>query len=311
MARAYGARSLMAAAFETTYGTTPGTGFLQVPFIRSNLSGSAPLLDDDVLGQGRDPLAPALDTETIGGDITIPMEAEAIGVWLKGLFGAPETTGVGPYTHVFDSGGWTLPSLSIETGLPEVPSFAMAKGCKVDRITFGQQYQGWASATVSLIGQAETLATTSAAGSPTEFDYDHFLQRHGTLTRGGSALAEVVSGEFTYANNLERVENVGNGGQIAGADATMAMLSGRLVCRFADTTLLDQAINGESAAFAFGYSKGASSLTFAVPRLFLAKPTRQVDGPRGVQATFDWKAAQATDGGPMVTATLINEVASY
>jgi hypothetical protein len=39
MARAQGARAQMALAFESVYGTPPGSGFTQMPFITSSLAG--------------------------------------------------------------------------------------------------------------------------------------------------------------------------------------------------------------------------------------------------------------------------------
>lgn len=310
MSRAYGARSIMAAAFESSYGTAPGSGFLAMPFLRSSLGGAAPLLAEDVLGQGRDPLAPQLDAEDVDGDIEVPIDAEAIGVWLKSALGAPATSGSMTYEHEFSSGGWALPSLSIETGLPEVPHYAMTKGAVVDRISFSQTRRGYASATIGLVGQSEADAGSTAAGTPTEFSYSRFVNRQGVLTRGGSALASVTGAELTYQNNLDRIETVNNGGLIEGADPTMASLTGRLTMRFANETLYDAAIAGDPSAFTFGYDDGTNSLIFSVPKLYLPKPKRTIEGPGGIQATFEFQAAQ-DDGDPMLVATLTNAVASY
>ena len=61
MARAQGARAQMALAFETVYGTPPGSGYTQMPFITSSLAAEQPLLASELLGYGRDPRAPLLD----------------------------------------------------------------------------------------------------------------------------------------------------------------------------------------------------------------------------------------------------------
>ena len=48
-----------------------------------------------------------------------------------------------------------------------------------------------------------------------------------------------------------------------------------------------------------------------MPRVLLPKPKVQIEGPAGVQVTYEWQAAQQSNGDAMVTATLVNEVASY
>ncbi len=140
MARAQGARALMALAFETTYGTPPASGYTRLPFASTSLGAEQPLLNSELLGYGRDPLAPIKDAVTADGDVVVPLDAEALGFWLKAAFGTPTTTGAeAPYTHEFQSGSWTLPSMSIETGMPEVPRYAMYSGCVLDQITWQMQ----------------------------------------------------------------------------------------------------------------------------------------------------------------------------
>ena len=131
MARAQGARAQLALAFETIYGTPPAGGYVRMPFASTSLGAEQPLQTSELLGYGRDPLAPIKDTVTVDGDVVLPIDAEAFGFWLKAAFGAPVTSGTapGPFTHEFVSGNWTLPSFSIETGMPEVPRFAMYSGC--------------------------------------------------------------------------------------------------------------------------------------------------------------------------------------
>ena len=58
MGRALGADAKLAGAFETTYGTAPGTGFSNLPFVRSNLGAEQGLIEDDLLGNGREKFDP-------------------------------------------------------------------------------------------------------------------------------------------------------------------------------------------------------------------------------------------------------------
>ncbi len=161
MAQAYGARARMALAFESVYGTPPGAGWRRMPFVRSGLGGERGLVADDLLGHGRDPRDPIPDAEVVEGEIEIPMDAEALGAWLKALFGAPITTGTGPYVHEFRSGGWDLPSFAVEIGMPDVPHHALSAGCKAESTSWTMARSGQLTATVSVFGRAETIAAVS------------------------------------------------------------------------------------------------------------------------------------------------------
>jgi hypothetical protein len=318
MPRATGARAQMALAFETTYGTPPASGFTKMPFASASLGAEQPLIASELLGYGRDPLAPIRDAVTADGDVVVPLDAEAFGFWLKAAFGDPVTTGAGtPYTHEFRSGGWTLPSLSIETAMPEVPRFAMYSGCMLDQLSWQLQRSGLLTATARLVAQGETVSTTPAAfgapaSPPAELTLKRFGHFNGSITRNGSALGNVVSAEITYANNLDRIETIRSDGRIDGADPSIAALTGRIEVRFTDQTLVDQAIAGEPCELEFGYSlPSGEAFTFTVHAVYLPRPRIEIQGPAGVQASFDWQAARDSTLGRMCTAILVNNVEEY
>ncbi|MCE8531699.1 hypothetical protein KBY26_20830 [Ruegeria pomeroyi] len=312
MARAQGARAQMALAFETTYGTPPASGYTKMPFASTTLGAEQPLLNSELLGYGRDPLAPIKDAVTADGDVVVPLDAEAFGFWLKAAFGQPVTTGIGPWTHAFQSGSWTLPSLSIETGMPEVPRYAMYSGCVLDQITWQMQRSGLLTATARLVAQGETVGTTSSAGTLADIALKRFGHFNGQVTRNGSALGNVVSADITYANNLDRIETIRSDGRIDGADPSIASLTGSIEVRFADSPLVTQAINGEACELEFGYAlPSGESFAFTVHAVYLPRPRIEISGPQGVQASFDWQAARDSVVGRMCTATLINDIEVY
>ena len=312
MARAQGARAQMALAFETTYGTPPVGGFTKIPFASTSLGAEQPLLNSELLGYGRDPLAPIKDAVTADGDVVVPVDAVAFGFWLKAGFGDPTTTGTGPWTHEFQSGAWTLPSMSIETGMPEVPRYAMYFGCMLDQLNWQMQRSGQLTATARLVAQGETVGAVSASGTPAALDLKRFGHFNGAITRNGSALGNVVSADITYANNLDRIETIRSDGRIDGADPSIAALTGSIEVRFADQTLVTQAINGDSCALEFAYVlPSGESFTFTVHAVYLPRPRIEISGPQGVQATFDWQAARDSTVGRMCTATLINDIEEY
>ena len=192
MARAQEARAQMALAFETSYGTPPASGFTRMPFASISLGSEQPLLNSELLGYGRDPLAPIKDAVTADGDVVVPLNAEAFGFWLKAAFGQPVTTGAeAPFTHAFQSGSWTLPSLSIKTGMPQVPHYAMYSGCVLDQLSWQMQRSGLLTATARLVAQGETLGTTTSAfgepvAPPAELALNRFGHFNGAITRNGT-----------------------------------------------------------------------------------------------------------------------------
>jgi len=302
----------MALAFETTYGTPPASGFTKMPFASTTLGAEQPLQTSELLGYGRDPQAPIKDAVTADGDVVVPIDAEAFGFWLKAAFGGPVTTGTGPYTHVFTSGNWTLPSLSIETAMPEVPRFAMYSGCVLDQMSWQMQRSGLLTATAKLIAQGEAVATTTAAGTPTGWSLRRFGHFNGSIKRDGINLGNIVSADIQYANNLDRIETIRSDGRIDGADPSIAALTGKMDIRFADQVLMTQALNGTASELEFAYTLGTGeSLTVTAHAVYLPRPRIEIQGPQGVQASFDWQAAFDATAGQMCTLTLVNDIEVY
>lgn len=313
MAREQGARTALAVAFETVYGTAPVGGYVQVPFASVSLGEDRALLESELLGQGRDPLAPVLDVITLDGDVVIPLDAANLGIWLKGAFGAPVTTGAtADKTHTFQSGSFTLPSMSIEKAMPNVPLFEMFRGCTVNTLRWTMQRGGQLTGTVSLIGQKAARATATAAGTPTVHPLHRFGHAQGAVARDGATLGNVVSAEIAYTNNLDPISVIRSDGAIEAVDPTIAGLSGSLTVRFDSTALLDQAVAGEDCELVFSHEiSGTRSFTFTAHAVHLSQPRLPIEGPGGIQATFNFQGAKGDSPARMCTAVLLNQIASY
>lgn len=313
MARQQGAKATMAAVFESTYGTSPASGYTYLPFTSFGLAAGQPLLDDDILGLGRDPQAPIKDALNADGSIGIPLDVEALGYWLKLLFGAPVTTGTTPKVHTFNSGGWTLPSMSIEKQLPDVPTFQMYGGVMADKLNIKLARSGLLGASIDLVAQGESIAASTAAGTPTALA---LLTRLGHFTasikRDTVALANIEAAEINYMNNLDRIETIRSDGKIDGLDPSKATMNGSIVARFADTTMQTQAINGTACELEFLWTVSANaSLKITVHAVYLPRPRVEVEGPGGIRVTYDWQAAKAISPARMCTVVLTNSVTAY
>jgi hypothetical protein len=298
---------------EATYGTAPGGNWLRMPFMSIDLGAEQPLIQSDVLsvGNSRDSAAPFQDTVTVQGNAVVPIDVINIGHWLRMLFGAPTTTGTNPnFIHTFGTGAATLPSQAIEIAHPDVPSFEVCVGARAGSLDIDFSPTGAAQATIGLMAQGSSRAGTTAAGTPTSAAYTRFSKHQGSISRGGSALAQVTGARLNFDNNMEMVRTIRADRKLEGIDPGVSVITGQITTRFENTTLLTQADNGSSAEFAFAYTIDANtSLTFTVHEAYLSLAKTPIQGPAGVEATFDFRGAFNTAATRAMTAVLRNNQA--
>lgn len=312
MGRPLGINTVQNAAFETTYGATPALGFFKLPMVSHGLGEEQPLLEDDQLGFGREGLDPTYDVITNDGDVVVPVDTKAIGFWLRATFGTPVTTGPvsGKYTHTFKSGGGNIPSISIEYGNPDGPIFSTNYGAGVNQLKIGLARSGMLNAALSMIAQGESdPGVVSIAGATTPLTGPRFAQATGAILVDGVAAGDIVSADLGYTNNLEKLEVIRSDGRIGGFDPGVCRASGSITTRFATPALYNKARAKTAVALSFGWATDVATLTFTLPRVFLPKPKRSVQGPKGIQAVFNWQASGAAAA--QLTAVLVNDVASY
>ena len=414
MARAYGSSATLLLKRETAYGQAAAGDYIRIPFNRCTLGSEQGLIDDPVLGQGRDPYAPLQDVIMDEGEIVVPVDPRYIGLWLTGLFGDPTSSTVaaagyidfavnpsdqdtvtlggtvwtfvsgtasgdetqiqatatqtidrlvtdlnasadaniveatysrpagtqrllvthdtagaagnaftlaaaavvsgstltgGGNSHVFASGDDDLPSYTVEVGHKQVPAYFRHGGVVIGSIALEFTRAGPAAATIQCVAQGEERFVTSQGGTPSKLDFKRISQFQGSISRGGTPVANLTAGSLTYANNLEKIETIRSDGRIDGADPTVASLTGSIEVRFADTMLIDLASNGTAVDLEFAYEiDGGLKLTFEAHEVYLPKPALTVEGPGGVSARFDFQGARNETEGRMLTVTLVNDL---
>lgn len=218
----------------------------------------------------------------------------------------------GTNAHVFTSGSLTLPSASIELGQPDVPAFSKHYGVAGNQLRIGLSRSGLLNASLGLIAKGEATATTTTTAGATLYSpgvVTRFAQATGSISRNGVALGSVVQAEVQFSNNLETVETIQADGRIEGVDPGMVMAGASITTRFADTVLMDDATSQAPVALSFGWTNGPYSLSFAMPRVFLPRAKRPVEGPGGIQAQATLQASGALAAS--MTVTLISDVPSY
>nr|DAH78744.1 MAG TPA: Tail tube protein [Caudoviricetes sp.] len=313
MSRAYGWNASLLIAEESEYGVTPDNNYRKIPFISSSLDSEQNLVSSNVLGLGRDPTQPFQDVINVDGDIAAPIDMRNIGVWLKAVLGAPTTTEAdGVYTHGFESGKTSIPSYSLEVGLPEVPQYIRFAGVRANSIAFNFQRSGEAQATLNLMAQSESGETSTIDTNPQLFSYTRVSQFQGYVKSGGEFLANVTSASVTYSNNLEKIETIRNDGKVETIDLGVASLSGSVSARYADNVLLDKARSGTPVDLELGYQISDSlKLVITCHEVYLPKPKRSIDGPNGIECSYDFQGAKNDKVGRMMTVTLVNDVEEY
>ena len=180
MARAYGSSATLLLKREIAYGQAAAGDYIRIPFNRCTLGSEQGLIDDPVLGQGRDPYAPLQDAIMDEGEIVVPVDPRYIGLWLTGLLGTPTTTddGADPatYTHEFVSGKDSLPSYTVEVGHSQVPAHFRHAGVVFDSIALEFVRSGAAAATIQCVTQGEERFAASQGGTPTKLDFRRISQ---------------------------------------------------------------------------------------------------------------------------------------
>jgi len=314
MPRGTGGNTRVYLKFEDTYGTSPGGDYVQIPFKGGfDLSSEQPVERSDVLGLDREPGTGERGLIVDRGTIPAPLDLRYLGYWLKSLLGAPATSGMGPYTHVFGGSGppTTPPSLSVLVFHPDVPRYYRHNGVVVNTITLPFSVSDRITARIEVIAKGEETVTDTAAGTPTKHALTSFARLQGSIKKDGTALGRVVGGQVAISGNLEPATVIKTDATIDGVDPGTMSANGTVTVRFAEDDLMAEALAGTLVNLTFAYTIDAEkSLVVDLPQVQLATPKRSIPGPGGIQVSFPFES-ETPVGGHFCTVTLTNDIASY
>lgn len=92
----------------------------------------------------------------------------------------------------------------------------------------------------------------------------------------------------------------------------VASLSGSISARYGDNELLDKARAGTPVDVELGYQLSDNlKLVITCHEVYLPKPKRSIDGPGGIECSYDFQGAKDQTLGKMMTVTLVNDVEMY
>lgn len=315
MAQARGYMGQLVADFESTFGTSPGTKKGKIlTFNTMEVVGKQNLIDPGTITGTRNSVEPGKGNLSVDGSISVPLDLTAIGYWLKGVFGAPTTTGAGPdYTHVFKIGN-TQPSMVLEKGFTDIAQYMRYNGCKIS--TFKLPFGGDGEAVVSMdiMGATEAIGSTVYDAAATAVTMTRLNNFQASIKEGGTTLAIVQSGDFTLNMGLDGNQYVlGTNGTRGDIPEGIINVTGTLKTLFTDATLLNKGINNTITSLELTYTIAANqSLTFTFPEVLFERTSPPISGPVGVVCDMSWRAFYKTDSNKSaVMVTLKNQTATY
>ncbi|HCE10149.1 MAG TPA: hypothetical protein DEQ40_16405 [Oxalobacteraceae bacterium] len=310
---------------ESVYGTLPTGNWERVPILDFDPGTASDIVEDPVIGFGhRESVDVFRGPISYKPKVTVPMDLNNSGYWLKYLFGNYAVTGAGPYTHVFTAGATSiLPSLALEAGYPDANGGAGVyfdyTGVSVDTAALDLSPTGATKMVLSLIAQKETKNTATQGGTPASQVYTPFSQLQGSFLIGAAgsttpaaAVGNIIGATLNVTNALDAQPGVSSGGLILGADAGLLKITGDVTVRFDSTAVYDDAIAATNISLLFGYDIDVSnSLHIVMPRVAIGRHSPVIKGPAGVDVKIPFHAQRDTGSSASVIATLINSVATY
>lgn len=89
-----------------------------------------------------------------------------------------------------------------------MPSYDVCTGIRADALETEFAPTGPATATIKLIAQRSSRSGSSSSGTPVAAAYTAFNKAQGSITRAGSALAQVTGARLNYSNSVEAVRTI-------------------------------------------------------------------------------------------------------
>lgn len=315
MPRAKGINSKLALTYETAYGQTPilPTVGYNMPFNQSKIAIKQNLIDSTTIRGRREQVQPAIGNIDVSGNVVVPIDQIGFGFWLRAMFGNPATSGSGEnYTHIFKVTG-SQPSLVLEQQYPDIPTYEMFNGCKVNGCSFTYGGDSELTANFSIIGAKRTIGDTTFASTLADIPLLKFSNFQGSIEMEGLPLGIVTSASLNADFGLDgNTYAIGGGGYRTGLPEGTLQVSGSIKAFFEDTELLNKAINNTPSSLNFKFASGGNSLGFFIEEVAFQQTSPGIESEKGIYINLPFKAYYKNGaGGSAIVATLVNSQASY
>lgn len=287
MAQAQGSSVSFRAGFETSFGVTGATSY-EMPFMPTlDIKETQALNDSSVIRGTRNMDRSFLGFKAVDGSFSVPADTKSTPKWMQGFFGAPVTTGTGPYVHTFKVNDTAIPSMFLEVGHEDIGEYFLHNGIKLNSFDISFGGDGELMFNINAMGQKTTRSATEALAPTALTDVVNFEQFQATI----SGAANVKDLSINYTNNLDGNQYViGDGGVRGEIPLGMVGVSGSFTALYENDTLLAAARNNVDQALTITLTNGANTMVFAMEEVVLEPTGVAIDSPQGLSQTFNYTA---------------------
>lgn len=287
MAIATGSKHTLHFIEETTYGTTPSTPtWTPCPITGVSLGMTKDAIEAGKLRADRQVEDLRHGNKQIGGEINGELEygayddlleAMAMGTWSTNVLRTGTTRRSFTFERFFDLA---------------TDEYHRYTGCEVNSMTLSVQPNSMVGLTFGVIGQDMSTNTTQVASSTYSADlgnspFDSFT---GSITEGGSAIADVTAIELNWENGIEPAFVVGSALTIQPSDGK-SRLTGSLTAYFQSKALYDKFLNETSSEIVFTLTDvDSQSIQFDIPNIKYTAGNPDVSGEGPVTVALEFTA---------------------
>lgn len=293
---------------ESSFGVTGATSY-EVPFAPTlDIKETQALNDSSVIRGTRNMDRSFLGFKAVDGSLSIPLDNKAVPKWLEGFFGAPVTTGAGPYVHTFSVNNTAIPSYFVEVAHEDLGEYFLHNGIKMNSFDISFGGDGELLMNINVMGQKSTRGTAEVVAPTALASVLNFEQFQASIT-GATSVKDI---SLNYTNNLDGNQYViGDGGTRGEIPLGMVGVSGSFTALYENDTLLAAARNNVDQVLNITLTNGATIIEFDMEEVVLEPTGVVVDSPQGLSVTFNytafWRAGTANSS---LTVSVTNEVAS-
>jgi hypothetical protein len=280
MSNASNATTLIGIIPELTFGNTPVSPQLTAQrFAEANFTNAKQELLDESKTASRQYSYTKVGNTSITGSISSPFAHNNFDTLLESLF-------YNSWNNNQLILGNTVKSFTLEEAQADASVFRSFRGCIVNSFTLSSPVEGLTTASFSINGLNETVATSSIdiSGVYTpQAVREPFLSCGGTISEGGSPIAYVTNLELTVNNNISPV-------YAWGECSTSDLIPGKvdvtfsLTCFIPNATLYNKFLNNTGSSLEFTLSDGSNNITFLLPNIKYTSADLPVASGSGLRA---------------------------